>query len=177
MPADVFVLRQRLEHVGYDDRDLLDIVVSEGTTNGGVGLHAKTLHAEGESPSAEVQGNDAQGRAPAILIPPPPSRQSAFCRPGGARPDQLSQPQQATHIEHWLGIMQRFAGKGRIAIGPLQRNEVRISRGIDQSHRPHAGNVSASENLKSLTMPGMERVSDRDPSRRFVEWVCSWHRR
>lgn len=75
----LFFLCQRREHVGNDDRDLLDIVASEGKTNGEVGLHAKTLHAKGESPSAEVQGNDAKGRAPAILIPPPPSRQSAFC--------------------------------------------------------------------------------------------------
>ena len=78
MPTGAFVLRQRLKHVGHDAGDLLDVAGRGGTTNGRVGLHAKALHAEGESPSADVQNNDARGRASAILIAVLLSRQSPF---------------------------------------------------------------------------------------------------
>jgi hypothetical protein len=83
MPARVVVLQQRLKHVGHDAGDLLDIVGRERTTNRGVGLHAKTLHAESESPFADVQNNDARGRVSIILVGTSLSRQSAFCRFGG----------------------------------------------------------------------------------------------
>jgi hypothetical protein len=78
MPARLVVLRERLEHVGYDAGNLLDIVGRGRATNCGVGLHAKALHAEGKSPSADGPDNDAHGRASAILIAVLLSRQSPF---------------------------------------------------------------------------------------------------
>ena len=78
MSAGLVVLRECLEHVGNDAGDLLDIVGRERATNRGVGLHAKALHAESESLSADVQDYDAHRRASAILIAVLLSRQSPF---------------------------------------------------------------------------------------------------
>jgi hypothetical protein len=78
MPARVVVLRERLEHVGYDAGNLLDIVGRGRATNCGVGLHAKALHTAGKSPSADGPDNDAHGRAAAILLVGLLSRQSPF---------------------------------------------------------------------------------------------------
>jgi hypothetical protein len=54
MPAGFVVLRKCLKHVSHNAGDLLDIVGRERATNYGIGLHAKALHAEGKSPSADV---------------------------------------------------------------------------------------------------------------------------